>query len=403
MDLFIDPPATTAPPPAPPPVAAEPPIYIAHAANPTPTFASINHSHPPYAEMITAAITALKERNGSSRQAIAKYIEKNYSSLPSNHSALLTHHLKRLKNNGHLLMVKHSYKLPRSVPTLSDGDGGGNGNGNGPSSAPKRGRGRPPKPKVVGQLQPHNNVVVGPDSVLVSLGLADPVARKGPGRPPKAKKKRGPGRPPRPKSFPVSVDGSGLVGAELGGPGVVKRGRGRPPKTKTMMGQSGPKMRSVGPRPRGRPKRDVPMGKPPGRPRGRRPKNVVVGGDGGALGGVGGGLLPSKQQGRPHRVGGIKKPRKLTGRPLGRPRKNASIPGIASQQLVAYEDLKGKLEFFKSRIKQAVITVKPHLNPETALSGFGALQELEELATMDLNAPLNVQVHIQVQEPLVQH
>lgn len=57
----------------------------------------------------------------------------------------------------------------------------------------------------------------------------------------------------------------------------------------------------------------------------------------------------------------------------------------------------------KSRIKQAVITVKPHLNPETALSGFGALQELEELATMDLNAPLNVQVHIQVQEPLVQH
>lgn len=271
--------------------------------------------------MITAAITALKERNGSSRQAIAKYIEKNYSSLPSNHSALLTHHLKRLKNNGHLLMVKHSYKLPRSVPTLSDGDGGGNGNGNGPSSAPKRGRGRPPKPKVVGQLQPHNNVVVGPDSVLVSLGLADPVARKGPGRPPKAKKKRGPGRPPRPKSFPVSVDGSGLVGAELGGPGVVKRGRGRPPKTKTMMGQSGPKMRSVGPRPRGRPKRDVPMGKPPGRPRGRRPKNVAVGGDGGALGGVGGGVLPSKQQGRPHRVGGIKKPRKLSGRPLGRPRK----------------------------------------------------------------------------------
>lgn len=29
---------------------------------------------------------------------------------------------------------------------------------------------------------------------------------------------------------------------------------------------------------------------------------------------------------------------------------NASIPGIASQQLVAYEDLKGKLEFFVSQI-----------------------------------------------------
>lgn len=178
------------------------------------------------------------------------------------------------------------------------------------------------------------------------------------------------------------------------------------------MGQIGPKMRSVrlpktgliGPRPRGRPKRDVPVVKPLGRPRGRRTKNVVAGGgDGVALSGVGGGVLPAKRRGRPPRVVGIKKPRKLTGRPVGRPRKNASIPGIASQQLVAYEDLKGKLEFFKSRIKQAVITVKPHLNPETALSAFGALQELEELATVDLNGPSNVQVHFQGQEPLVQH
>ena len=34
--------------------------------------------HPPYADMIIAAILALKERNGSSRQAIAKYIKANY-------------------------------------------------------------------------------------------------------------------------------------------------------------------------------------------------------------------------------------------------------------------------------------------------------------------------------------
>lgn len=34
--------------------------------------------HPTYAEMIVAAITALKERNGSSRQAISKYIKANY-------------------------------------------------------------------------------------------------------------------------------------------------------------------------------------------------------------------------------------------------------------------------------------------------------------------------------------
>ena len=34
--------------------------------------------HPKYIDMIKAAITALKERNGSSRQAIVKYIKANY-------------------------------------------------------------------------------------------------------------------------------------------------------------------------------------------------------------------------------------------------------------------------------------------------------------------------------------
>ena len=34
--------------------------------------------HPPYLEMIKAAIVALKERSGSSRQAIEKYIKANY-------------------------------------------------------------------------------------------------------------------------------------------------------------------------------------------------------------------------------------------------------------------------------------------------------------------------------------
>ena len=34
--------------------------------------------HPSYIDMIKAAISALKERNGSSRQAIEKYIKSNY-------------------------------------------------------------------------------------------------------------------------------------------------------------------------------------------------------------------------------------------------------------------------------------------------------------------------------------
>ena len=35
-------------------------------------------SHPKYSEMIAAALGALKERSGSSRQAILKYIQANY-------------------------------------------------------------------------------------------------------------------------------------------------------------------------------------------------------------------------------------------------------------------------------------------------------------------------------------
>jgi histone H1/5 len=35
-------------------------------------------SHPKYSEMITAAVGALKERGGSSRQAILKYIQANF-------------------------------------------------------------------------------------------------------------------------------------------------------------------------------------------------------------------------------------------------------------------------------------------------------------------------------------
>ncbi|EDO26506.1 predicted protein, partial [Nematostella vectensis] len=34
--------------------------------------------HPKYTEMVAAAIGALKERGGSSRQAIEKYIKANY-------------------------------------------------------------------------------------------------------------------------------------------------------------------------------------------------------------------------------------------------------------------------------------------------------------------------------------
>ncbi|ONH69391.1 Histone H1 [Cyberlindnera fabianii] len=44
--------------------------------------------HPPYAELIKAGIVSLKERNGSSRQALKKYIHSNYKITASNFDSL---------------------------------------------------------------------------------------------------------------------------------------------------------------------------------------------------------------------------------------------------------------------------------------------------------------------------
>lgn len=60
--------------------AASPKVKAAPAAKKTATkeASSGSGSHPPYLEMIVAAVEALKERNGSSRQAILKYITSTY-------------------------------------------------------------------------------------------------------------------------------------------------------------------------------------------------------------------------------------------------------------------------------------------------------------------------------------
>ncbi|KAG5618920.1 hypothetical protein H5410_018744 [Solanum commersonii] len=121
-----------------------------HPQDPTlaPDFSS---PQPDYAELIAGAITALNEKEGSSRVAIAKYIDRVHSNLPPNHSALLTHHLKRLKNSGYLAMVKHSYLLaaPGSAPPPPAVDS----NGGDVTSLTKRKPGRPPKSKPEAQPQ----------------------------------------------------------------------------------------------------------------------------------------------------------------------------------------------------------------------------------------------------------
>lgn len=293
--------------------------------------------------MIYAAIEALKEKNGSSKRAIAKYIEQAYSDLPPTHSALLTHHLKRLKNNGHLVMVKKSYKLPRSDASSLAAASAAAGSSSSPTSGfpagSPRGRGRPPKQKPILPAQPNLQPGAQPiaeqpnntQPVLVALGLVD--------EPNPALVKRSPGRPRK----------TVAVGVGQGGPVFGKRGRGRPPGSKVKKSPGRPrKPKSVsavmGPkRGPGRPAKseqkamvipyanttsnvNVPVAAldPNGvsnaivavspRPRGRPKKGVVPVG-------VGVGILDGKRRGRPPKLTGVKKPGNRAGRPVGRPRK----------------------------------------------------------------------------------
>jgi len=61
--------------------------------------------HPKYSEMVIAAITTLKERNGSSRQAIVKYIKANYK-VSDNSDTHIKLALKRSVVAGTLLQPK---------------------------------------------------------------------------------------------------------------------------------------------------------------------------------------------------------------------------------------------------------------------------------------------------------
>ncbi|KAM1282498.1 hypothetical protein ACFX2I_022931 [Malus domestica] len=62
--------------------------------------------------MIKGAIEALNDSNGSSKSAIAKHIESTYGDLPKSHTALLAHHLNRMKDTGELVLVKNNYIKP---------------------------------------------------------------------------------------------------------------------------------------------------------------------------------------------------------------------------------------------------------------------------------------------------
>lgn len=79
----------------------------AKAAKPAP-------AHPPYVDMIAAAIKALKERTGSSAPAIAKFVGATYK-VPAGFEKQLGLQLKRLAAAGKLVKVKASFKLGEAL------------------------------------------------------------------------------------------------------------------------------------------------------------------------------------------------------------------------------------------------------------------------------------------------
>ncbi|KAJ6338550.1 hypothetical protein OIU76_008094 [Salix suchowensis] len=80
-------------------------------------------SPPPYFKMITEAITALKDRTGSSQPAIARFIEEKYkkSSLPSNFKKVLSVQLKRDPGKKRVLPRPHPEKKAAEKKISSKG------------------------------------------------------------------------------------------------------------------------------------------------------------------------------------------------------------------------------------------------------------------------------------------
>ena len=100
------------------PVAAKKP-----AATPKAKKAAAPAAHPPYKSMIKKAVSDLKEKGGSSRAAIVKYITEHYKVKADKNAVLVKQNLKRMiakKELVHASSKSHgangSFKLPAKEP-----------------------------------------------------------------------------------------------------------------------------------------------------------------------------------------------------------------------------------------------------------------------------------------------
>ncbi|CAM8978108.1 hypothetical protein QQ045_018621 [Rhodiola kirilowii] len=293
---------------------------------------------PPYAEMIKSAIGALSEPEGSSKQAISKYIEQAYANLPPTHSDELAANLQILKNNGELLQFKHFFKLPGSPPLAPAAASGGSAH---------RKRGRPRKLKPTTEPKFENCVNSVNESPVESVAL-----------------------PEKRVVRPAKVS----FGAEGGNNGVVesleKKRRGRPKKINKAV-LSGPS---------GYPKRS------PGRP----PKSRSVAD-------VFNGPVETKRRGRPKTSLGDKQAAQVLKR-IGRcaTKVAADYEKVGSRKLgpaepqwmVDYAHVRAKFNYIQSKMKKAIEVIKPHLMNQMMANGHigMALQDLDQISTMDVMA-----------------
>ena len=91
-------------------------------------------AHPPVAQMVTAAITSLKERNGSSLAAIKKYIAANYKCDVAKLAPFIRKFLKKGVADGKLKQIKGSFKVDKTKVEK-------------PKKSPKKAK-KPKKPKT---------------------------------------------------------------------------------------------------------------------------------------------------------------------------------------------------------------------------------------------------------------
>ena len=71
-------------------------------------------THPTYATMISSAIKTLKERGGSSRQAILKHVVANYKIAdPAKAQVYIKLAIRKMLADEKLIQVKGSFKLPK--------------------------------------------------------------------------------------------------------------------------------------------------------------------------------------------------------------------------------------------------------------------------------------------------